>query len=262
MAGTGGLAGGDAGGSGGSDAGPDSGSGGTADAAPLADANTDSRTDGGPLPSYEGELPLYEGPPVGPEVKMACPGDPTQGWTEYKDTFHVERPYDLPVNTRFKLDGGIYTFWVLRGDKPHTRTTTAKNPRTEARFKQNFTTGMRMWSADVLLERNTNGSVIMQVHTTTTGIGPVYLHVEGNRLAGSSITNSDVPGGLLDNWFNMKVAINAATTESQIWINNCLKSTMRGTRGNGINYFKHGVYHCETAALCRTHFKNVHLYQK
>ena len=53
-----------------------------------------------------------------------------------------------------------------------------------------------------------------------------------------------------------------ATTESQIWINNCLQTTQRGVRGNGINYFKNGVYHCENDAVCRARFKNVKLYQK
>ena len=228
------------------------------DASAPADA---ASPDTGP-PTYEGALPLYEGPPVGPEVKMACPEDPTAGWTEYKDTFKVQRPYDVPINTRFKLEDGIYTFWIMRGDRRHSPTSSARNPRSEARFSENFTTGERMWSADVKLERNLDRSVIMQVHTTATGIGPVYLHVEGNRLAGSSIQSSDIPGGMFDNWFNMKVAINAATTESKIYINNCLESTQRGTRGDGVNYFKMGVYHCERAALCRDHFKNVRLYRR
>ena len=228
---------------------------------PDAGSSADAAVDTGP-PTYEGPIAPYEGPPVGPEVKMACPEDPTAGWIEYKDTFKVQRPYDLPINTRFKIEDGIYTFWVLRGDKRHSPTSSARNPRTEARYSENFTTGERMWSADVKLERNLDRTVIMQVHTTATGIGPVYLHIEGDRIAGSSIRSGDIPGGLFDNWFNMKVAINAATTESKIYINNCLKSTQRGTRGDGVNYFKMGVYHCERAALCRDHFKNVKLYRR
>jgi hypothetical protein len=256
-AGTGGQADDD----GGTDVEPDAGTDETPDADSTTEGSATTCTDAGPLPTYDGQLTLYDGPPVGPEVKMDCPDDPTVGFVEYKDTFHVERPYNVPINTRFKEDCGLYTFWVLPGDKPHSTTTAAKNPRTEARFSQNFTRGIRMWSADVMLEKNTNRSVIMQVHTTTTGIGPVYLHVEGDALAGSSIKSSDIPGGLFDNWFNMKVVINAATTESHIYINNCLKTTQKGTRGNGIDYFKNGVYHC-SAPVCRDHYKNIHLYQQ
>ena len=89
----------------------------------------------------------------------------------------------------------------------------AHNPRTEARWSQNFRTGIRMFSADVFWEKNVNnGTVVMQVHTTTTGIGPVYLVANGENIP--PITGSKVPGGLLDRWINLKVLIDADTTAS------------------------------------------------
>ncbi len=266
-------------GAGGFSSGGTSGAGGDADAssdvgaggaAPEAGTSNDAGsivTDGGPPPSYEGEIPMYDGPPVGPEVTMDCPGDPTAGWTEYKDTFHVERPYDVPINTRFSIEGGIYNFWVHSNDKPHSRTTQAKNPRTEAKWGGlfdaptggEFTTGMRMWSADMLLESSCDDSVIMQVHTTATGIGPVYLVLKGGSIA--PIDGTSVPGGLVNTWFNLKVAFNAATLQSQLYVNNCLKATITGRRGDGHFYFKNGVYHCGSD-VCRDHYKNIHLYRK
>jgi hypothetical protein len=237
------------------------GGGGGSDAAVATDGgNVPPRSSDGP-PSYEGDLHLFEGPPVGPEVTMACPDDPLAGFIEYQDTFQVGRPYDVPLNTRFSMEAGIYTFWVEKNDKPQRTDTTALNPRTEARFGQTFTTGVRAFSGDLFLEKTANGSVVMQVHTTTTGIGPVYLHAEGNSLAGSSVKSTDIPGGLYDNWFNLKVIIDAATTESKIFINNCLKTTQKGTRGNGIDYFKFGIYHCGSA-VCRDKYKNVHVYMQ
>jgi len=97
---------------------PDASPGATADAGSFADSRTPMGTDGGPQPSYEGEIPIYYGPEVGPIVQMNCPGDPTAGYTEYQDSFHIERPYDVPINTRFSILGGIYNFWVFPGDKP------------------------------------------------------------------------------------------------------------------------------------------------
>jgi hypothetical protein len=240
---------------------PEGGSDETPEGGVADDAGVSGCLDTSSMPTYDGQLTMCTGGPVGPVVTMACPGDPTEGFVEYTDTFHVERPYNVPINTRFSIDGGIYNFWVHSNDKPHSTTTRAKNPRTEARWSQNFTSGIRMWSADMMLEDNTNHSVVMQVHTTTTGIGPVYLHVEGDAIAGSTIKASDIPGGLFNNWFNLKVMINAATTESHIYVNNCLITTQKGTRGNGVDYFKCGVYHCGSAE-CRDHFKNIHLYQK
>jgi hypothetical protein len=252
------VGGGDTGGSGGVPASPDA-------ATTTSDGATTppSAGDGG-LPSYEGELPIYDGPPVGPEVTMDCPGDPTMGWTEYKDTFHVERPYDVPINTRFSLIGGIYDFWVNSNDKAHSTDANGKKPRTEARYGGladaagggNFKTGMRMWSADMFLASSTKNSVVMQVHTTAKGIGPVYLVVNGTNVPPLSL-----PGGMLDKWFNLKVAFNAATLKSDLYVNNCLKNTITGIRGDGNFYFKHGVYHCDSGT-CRARAKNIHVYQK
>jgi hypothetical protein len=281
--GTGGSVSGGSGGGGGSGGTATGGTGGTAnggatgaDAAP-ADAPTpgpDASATGrdasdGPAkppgdagtPNLEGAIPPYEGPPVGPEVMMDCPGDPTAGFAEYKDTFRVEHPYDLPVSARFSIEGGIYTFWVMQGDKRHNPTSTASNPRTEARFSQNFRTGIRMFNADVFWEKSvTRGTVVMQVHTTATGIGPVYLVANGDNVA--PITGSRVPGGLFDRWINLKVLINADSTASQYWVNNCpIASKGSGTRGDGNDYFKIGVYHCDSGT-CRARVKNIHLYIK
>jgi len=275
-AGSGGTGGGAAGGTGGSNSGS-GGSGGAAGAdGPTADATSqvDTGGDGGKAPdgpaippgdagpiNLDGWIPPYVGPPVGPEVKMDCPDDPTMGFTEYQDNFRVEHPYNLPVTDRFSFEGGIYTFWVRQGDLRHNPTSTARNPRTEGRWQQNFRTGIRLFSADVFWERNVNnGTIVMQVHTTTTGIGPVYMVAEGNNV--SPINGSRVPGGLFDRWINLKVEINAANTASRYWVNNCLVASKgSGTRGDGNNYFKLGVYHCD-AGTCRARAKNIKLYMK
>ena len=271
--GSGGMMTGGAGGSGGSSGSMTGGAGGAAPNPDAAAGAGGSAPDGGGptdvsappkdagMPNLEGAIPPYEGPPVGPEVKMDCPGDPTAGFTEYKDTFRIERPYDLPVSARFSIDGGIYNFWVMQGDKRHNPNSTARNPRTEARFAQNFRTGVRMFSADIYWDKSVNkGSVVMQVHTTTTGIGPVYMVANGSSV--SPIDGSKVPGGLYDRWINLKVLINAQSTASQYWVNNCLvHSKGSGTRGDGNNYFKVGVYHCDVGT-CRARVKNIHLYMK
>jgi hypothetical protein len=242
----------------------------TPEAGSVSDAGSSvpMTTDAGPPPSYEGENPIYEGPDVGPVVAMECPGDPTEGYTEYKDSFHIERPYDVPVNTRFSLTGGIYNFWVFPNDKPHRPDANGRNPRTEATFggtydkatvRQNvgtasgigyFTSGKRIYSADVMIESSARNSFVFQLHTTAKGIGPIYLSGGG------------VPGGKLDKWYNVKFVFDAATLKSQVYINNCLKGTVSGPRGDGRFYFKHGVYHCGNSGGCRSHYKNIHFYVK
>ena len=258
-------------------------SGATDAAGSVGDSATPMGSDGGAQPSYEGEIPIYDGADVGPVVKMQCPEDPTVGWTEYQDTFHVERPYMVPLNTRFSIIGGIYNLWVFPNDGPHSPIAHGRGPRTEATYgalhdRANlvtdnsvskgiayFTSGMRMWNADMLLPPNAEGSIIMQIHTTAAGIGPIYMGFTGGNLTHNlktAVTGNSVPGGLVNTWFNLKVAFNAATLKSDLYINNCLKATVSGPRGDGHFYFKNGVYGCRHAEGCHEQVKNIRLYTK
>jgi hypothetical protein len=256
---------------------PDEGTATQPDASSVAvDSLTPMATDGGPQPSYAGEIPIYYGPEVGPIVQMNCPEDPTTGWTEYKDSFTVQRPYTVPINTRFSITGGIYNLWVFPNDSPHSPSAHGRNPRTEARYGgtadaatgNNFKTGMRLYSADMLIERNAVGSAIMQIHTTADGGGPIGIRMQSNGdiVNNGSLTvvkGSNIPGGLVDKWFNYKASLNADTLEVKIYINNCLQSTYKGDRGDGNFYFKNGVYFCKTSKDgCFSHYKNIHLYKK
>jgi hypothetical protein len=261
---------------------PDASTGAAPDATSFGDSNTPMSVDGQPKPSYDGEIPIYYGPEAGPVVQMNCPEDPTAGWTEYKDSFHVEHPYTIPTNTRFSITGGIYNHWVFPNDAPHSPTAQGRNPRTESRYgglydknaanpgadgNGNFTSGQRMYSADMLIEKNAVGSAIMQIHTTATGGGPIGIRINGGNMVNNGsltvVDGSTVPGGLVDKWFNYKASLNADTLEVKIYINNCLKSTYKGGKGDGHFYFKNGVYFCKTSTNgCFSHYKNIHLYTK
>jgi hypothetical protein len=262
---------------------PDAGPGSAPDAPAFSgDSGTPMSTDGGPAPSYNGEIPIYYGPEVGPKVEMNCPEDPTAGWTEYKESFHVEHPYTIPTNTRFSITNGIYNFWVFPGDSPHSPNAKGRNPRTEANYgglhdkmagapgadgNGKFTSGQRLYSADMLIEGNAVGSAIMQIHTGATGGGPIGIRINGGNMVNNGsltvVQGSTVPGGLVDKWFNYKASLNADTLEVKIYINNCLKSTYKGGGGDGHFYFKNGVYFCKTSAKgCFSHYKNIHLYYK
>ena len=261
---------------------PEAGPGPAGDAASFGDSNTPMTVEGQPKPSYDGEIPIHHGAEVGPVVQMNCPEDPTVGWTEYHDTYHVEHPYTVPTNTRFSITGGILNHWVFPPDSPHSPTAMGRNPRTEARYgglydknpaspgadgKGNFITGNRMFSGDMLIEGNAVGSAIFQIHTTASGGGPIGIRINGGNMVNNGsltvVQGNTVPGGLVDKWFNFKASLNASTLEVKIYINNCLKSTYKGDKGDGHFYFKHGVYFCKTSTKgCFSHYKNIHLYTK
>ena len=204
-------------------------------------------------------IPLvYTAQPVPPMVAMECPEDPTQGFTEYKDSFVVQRPYDLPAADRFGYADGIYTFWVKSSDKAH-QPGNGTAPRTEARYP-NFSTGEHIWSADVMLDSPLSRTCVMQIHNVVGAIA-VYLRVIGGRMFNLSTGKTILPESY-GKWFNLKVAFDTKTRQVRTYVNNCLKETSTAPNGPTPNwYFKNGIYTCD-AGTCRDHYKNIHLYQK
>ena len=253
------------------------GGGGTADAsAPGAGGGGGSpgSTDGGstmpdPMPPSGpidyggvGQQPLiplaYTAQPVPPIVAMDCPEDPTAGWTEYKDSFVVQRPRNLAAKDRFKYENGIYTLWVQANDQPHKPNNTTE-PRTETRFSD-IGTGEHLFSGDVMVEPGSNGTVVHQFKSAGTRGGNIgtYLEYNNGTLRDRAGT---VATGITGKWVNIKIAFNIPTGQGRIWLNNCLKVTTQKER-NALWYFKFGTYHCDNAAVCRSNWKNIRLYHK
>jgi hypothetical protein len=266
--GTGGNAG--AGGNGG--AGP--GGGGTGGAAPAdagaggtagRDAAAPPRPDGpsGP-PNYGGvgEQPLvplqYTAQPVPPIIAPECPDDPTAGFSEYTDSFVIQRPRNLAAAERFSYDNGIYKFWVQSNDQSHKPNNTTA-PRTEARYSD-IGTGEHIFSADMMFE-SPSKTCVFQIHNVNSPIA-IYLRVVGDRMFNLS-TGQTILTGSTGKWFNLKVAFNIQTRRVRTFINNCLKETSTAPNTASVNlwYFKHGTYTCDSGT-CRSSYKNVHLYHK
>jgi hypothetical protein len=265
--GTGGEAGGSGGsaGTGGSGGSPgDAGSGppdGPVTSADAAPAPGDGGSPPGPTNYGKvGELVLvplqYTAAPVPPIIAPECPGDPTEGFSEYQDSFVVQRPRNLAAADRFKYENGIYTFWVQSNDQSH-KADSNTAPRTEARYSD-ISTGEHIWTADVMYE-SPSKTCVEQIHNVVGAIA-VYLRVEGNRMFNLS-TGKTILTDYEKKWFNLKVAFNTQTREVRTFVNNCLKETSRAPTGTPFWYFKHGVYTCDSGT-CRSNYKNIHLYQK
>jgi hypothetical protein len=209
-----------------------------------------------------GQQPLvplaYTSQPVPPIVQMDCPDDPTAGYTEYRDSFVVQRPRNLAGADRFKYENGIYTAWIMRNDQPH-RPNNTTQPRTETRFSD-LGTGEHIMSIDVMVDPASNGTVVHQFKSAGTQGGNIgtYLEVEGGTMRDRGGT---VASNVLGKWLNIKVAFNIPTGVARIWLNNCLKVTTQKER-NALWYFKFGTYHCDNAPMCRASFKNIRLYHK
>jgi hypothetical protein len=209
-----------------------------------------------------GQQPLvpltYTAQPVPPIVTMDCPEDPTAGLTEYKDSFVIQRPRNLAAKDRFSYENGIYTTWIFPNDQPHKANNTTK-PRTETRFSD-LGTGEHLMSLDVMVEAGSSGTVIHQFKSAGTRGGNIgtYIEMKGGTMSDRAGT---VATGVSGKWVNLKIGFNIPTGVGRIWLNNCLKVTTQKEK-NALWYFKFGNYHCDNADVCRSHFKNIHLYQK
>ena len=250
-----------AGGTGGAST-PETGGASGADAGTPVDAVSPPASTDGPL-NFGGvhELPLvplqHTATPVAPIIPAECPDDPTKGFTEYEDSFVVQRPNDLPAADRVKYENGIYTFTVKSTDASHMVGGT-NAPRTEARYSD-MSTGIHIWSGDVMFE-SPSKTCVFQIHNVNSPIA-IYLRVQGNEMF-NLVTRKTILTNYTGKWFNLKVLINTQTREVKTFVNNCPKETSQAPNTASVNkwYFKHGVYTCESGT-CVSHYKNIHLYE-
>jgi hypothetical protein len=239
---------------------PDAGSPGDASAPPPFNGGSSTPPAAGAYGGV-GQTPFvpltYPAAAVPPLVAPECQADLTKGFTEYQGAFKVQRPANLSAADRFEYKDGIYTFWVNTNDQSHQPGNTTA-PRTEARYVS-FNNGEHMWSADVMYE-HVDKTCIMQLHNEV-GNYATYLRITGDMMFDLA-TRKTVLQGFVNKWFNMKVVFNTATLDVKIYINDCLKFSAKSPKGPTPNwYFKHGVYTCESGT-CRSHYKNIHVYQR
>jgi hypothetical protein len=179
---------------------------------------------------------------------------PTSGLTRYTDSYSVQHPYDLSTSARFSITDGVYNTWILKGDKPHTPTSNT-GPRTEMRWKTNWTSGEHLWEADVLIDKGTERTCIMQIKSSNAGEA-IYVQVQngGDIYHGS---HALVAKNMWGKWFHLTADYNPATGAAHIWINNSLAFTTHHADPAGTEwYFKNGVYNL-AGDKSATHFKNI-----
>ena len=68
------------------------------------------------------------------------PLDPTQGFIELPlntSNFHIQKPYDLPVEERYSFIDGVHRLWVYSTDNPLSKNSPTK-PRSEILIRVNI----------------------------------------------------------------------------------------------------------------------------
>ncbi|MFG2938765.1 polysaccharide lyase family 7 protein [Streptomyces sp. NPDC048282] len=185
-------------------------------------------------------LPLTTG------VAVAA-ADPTDGWTQTSFTYSWQKPWNLDLADRHGYADGVHRMWVYATDEPFEEGSDT-DPRTEMRWKVDYSTGSHMWDADVYLPSGTDGASFVQilrsVHPSGTPATDIMLNVYDT--GGGTVRRYDgtvLRTGAYDTWFNVKIAHEASTGTGtvRVYFDDSLVLTV-DDRGPATRYFKNGVY--------------------
>lgn len=178
------------------------------------------------------------------EASARTATSPTAGWTEFSDDFTIEHPWDLPASDRYRYDASYdtHTTWVESTDEP-LREGNPTNPRTEMRWDDSYSSGQRMWEADVYIPAGTDGSNIMQILRTQFGVDFMMRVYEADNgtLKRHPDGHETIVTGIYDRWINIKVAHNTATRAIDVYLDD-RKAFTTTDNGPGGRRFKNGTY--------------------
>ena len=184
------------------------------------------------------------------------PADPTAGWTSIPwnaNSYSVQNWTHAPMSQRFTITNGVYNINVHSGEK---RVEMAWDRWTNQKTEH-------LWSGDVLLDKGSTKTAIMQIKSNTDGEA-VYIQVydtQGDLR--NDAEKSPIATHMYGVWFNLKCAFNPVTGVSRIWINNVLVHTGHYKRGGTHWYFKNGAYNngLPNGARTSVHFRNIKLWR-
>ncbi|KAL6905579.1 hypothetical protein ACP4OV_003180 [Aristida adscensionis] len=173
--------------------------------------------------------------------------DTTVGFTAVPLTeaqFPVQKPYDVPLEQRYELAGGVRRMWVYCTDKPHSRTSRTK-PRTEIGIKQSYTSGVWQFEGYGYVPAGTTGVSIMQVFGAPRASGHVttlMLHVYGGRLMYYHNETLVVDDNIYDRWFKLNMIHDADAAKLTVFIDSNTRLSVSGRGKGAVHTFKFGVY--------------------
>jgi hypothetical protein len=181
-----------------------------------------------------------------PSTSSAAAASPTDGWSRTSFTYSLQKPWNLAASDRYSYSGGVHRMWVYSTDEPMSQGSST-DPRTELRWKQEYTSGQHMWDADVYLPSGTNGATFVQILRVIHPEGTPATDFMLNVYSASGGTVKAYDGTVLktdayDSWFNVKLAHDASSGSVTVYFDDEPVLTTKD-RGPATRHFKNGVYH-------------------
>ncbi len=212
-----------------------------------------------PTPTPSTPTPTPTPTPAPTPTPTPTPGGSpvTEGWTQMSWTYSMHKPYDVSLSERFSYSNGVWTCWLFPDDQAFQPPPKVGGPRTELRWNNDYTSGQRMWDADIWVLSPTRSTVMQLFGGSESSTGYQIRSFEDGTLrrytSGNLVTNA------FERWINIKVAHNVSTHTVRSYVNDLLVRTDpdRGAPTNvGAYYFKNGLYGCETGR-CEDRFRNL-----
>jgi hypothetical protein len=192
------------------------------------------------------------------------PGDSpiTKGFTMTPYTYEIQSPYKVPQAERYTFDMATNTHicWV-KSDDSSFQAGNGTDPRTELRWKEEWTSGQHMLEADVWIKGTTDRTNIVQVFSTTPPT-TFMLTAWKDKTLRYYFGNGDGPvimNDAFEKWFNLKVLHDVGTHTVTVFIND-VKSMSFHDKGSHW-HFKNGNYGCRSER-CETHWRNLRYWVK
>ncbi|PIN26843.1 hypothetical protein CDL12_00387 [Handroanthus impetiginosus] len=176
-------------------------------------------------------------------IAKGWPIDPTHGFIDlpFNESFyHIQKPFDLPIDHRYSFISGVHRLWVYSTDSPLSRNSPTK-PRTEIIISgYNYSSGVWQFEAYGYVPCGTSGVCIMQVF----GSDPPHATTLMLRVYNGTLTYYQGPvivPNIYDKWFKLNVIHDVEKSKVKVYIDGVLRYEGSG-RGGAFHYFKCGVY--------------------
>jgi hypothetical protein len=167
-------------------------------------------------------------------------------WTPLPVKFQIHSPCQTNEASRYWITNGVSHFRTYRNDSAF-RAGNTTQPRTEHRFKPDYTKGDIQYQAMFLVPANENSYSIFQIHSgdaQSPRFGSTTFMLFWFSKDGGSVhdyAGKELAANLGDKWFQLNVEHNVAARTINVWIDQKLVWTQKDNGAENF-YMKDGVY--------------------
>ena len=186
----------------------------------------------------------------------------TAGFTMTPFTYNIQSPYRTPQAERYTFDQATntHTMWV-KSDDSSFQAGNGTDPRTELRWREEYTSGQHMLESDLWIGGMTDRTSIMQVFSTsppTTFMLTAWADKTLRYYFGTG-NGPVIMTDAFEKWFNLKVLHDVAAKTVTVYINDVKSMSFRDKGSHW--HFKNGNYGCRSAR-CETRWRNLRYWVK